>query len=359
MTRKSISYMFALGISLLFTLTGCMPQRVSMRAMVTAVELKEAEDGWIVTAEYRMRMADTEKQTYGLYQGEGRTYEEAMQDLESESESGLYLDSVNCLIVDSTIDRQALLKLLKDVNSDGRVRPATLLVLGGSILENKNSEEWSVGQQLSDILGENGRWEEMGYTVKDALNTLQTVGLGGAVPIAKLEEDKCRFGGAMLLGEQQLVSIDIDEMETLPFQIFAKQTPVLTLQCGAETCDIQLEQGSVKVNCDVKNGAPNFMVTVTLKGYYLNLPGSGNKLQQTADMARSALEEKVLKEFDYTIANIVQLKSADIFSFGKICSILKFNTWQAFEKNWPEYLENAEYKIVANVKIEDKRRLIV
>ena len=344
--------------SLILLLTGCMPQRVSMRAMVTALEMTKTPTGWKAAAEYRMRSADTDKQIYGIYKGEGRSYEEALQNLEISSESGLYLDSVGCLIVDRSVSRGELFRLLAAVDDDGRVRSGTLLVFSDSVLENKNSKEWSAGEKIQELLGESGKWQNMGRSIKDALNTLQTVGLGGFVPVVTMENDGYIFDGVTLLGETKLVQLSREEAKTLPLQLLAGQLPVLTLPCESGVCDVALERGTIRTSCILENNMPKFIVTVSLQGYYKSVPeGVFDKTQVSLTVA-DALKNQVEKEFETMISQNVKANQTDIFSFGKICSFYRSNAWQVFEKNWPDYLVNVEYSVIPKIKVEDKRQLL-
>lgn len=337
-------------------LPGCAGQDVSRRSMVTVLELEALPQGWSLTVEYLKKTSAEEEQLYGIYQGEGRTYLEAIQRIEAKEGDILYLDSAKCLILEGIESKEELESILLEVDRDGRVRPHVQILIGAGVLEEKTEETVSVGQQAESLMS--GKLEGYAFSLKDAINALTASGRGGMLPVVALDDEACRLTGFMLMGEEELTVIERGVGQSLPVRFLHRESFVLT-EAAPGLYDVQMEGTRLSVKCRMAGGKPHYVLTASANGYLHTAPSIGDRENGKAlKQIQREIQESIVEEFVKIMETTVKGTGTDLFSLGKICSFRYPNQWKSIGKDWQANLQDVEYEIVAKVKIEDKRQVL-
>ena len=350
MKLKGFTLMLVAGLLLL---SGCAGQEMSRRSLVTALEVKLLPQGCQLTVEYLKKTAAEEEQQYGLYEGLGRTFLEAIRQIEEKEGASLYLDSAKCLLVEGVADKEVLTQLLREVDRDGRLRPHVQVAFSRGTLADKIGEDFSVGQKAAQLLG--GDRESLGISLKDVINCLTAPGRGGMLPVVVVEEGDCRLENFALLGEKVLTTVEQGMGQSLPLRFLRKEEFVITGEQPG-LYDVQLEKTGVSIRCRMEGGRPYFVITARASGYLRTAPRS--KLHPTTSQLAEELTELIEKEFAKVVEGAVHGMGADIFSLGKNLSLCYPKEWKSLSENWGHILQSVDCEILAKVKIQDKRQVL-
>ncbi len=337
-------------------LAGCGGQEVNRRAMVTALELKPMAEGWQVTAEYLEHTSADEPQKYGICQGQGKTWLEALGGMESEIGRVLCLDSVKCLILTEVKERAKLEQILLEAEQDGHLRPYVQVVAGEDVLASGKEETVSIGRQVQELM--EGPWEGYGVTLKDAVNMVCVTGRSGMFPGIQQKDGECHVTEFYLTAPEGLQALDYEVGTGLPLRLLRKEEFVFT-QDGKPPVDLQLENTRLRIRCSFSAGRPVYTMEASAKGYLRMMPpqNGGDRSGQLEEM-ETRMEEEIKRETVFLMENIVKQTGTDLFSMGKICSLWYPEQWENLKNNWTEILKNVEYRVTAQVEIQDRRRLL-
>ena len=141
--------------AVLLLLSGCVPGvDITKRAIVTAAEVTLQQDGYLVTVEALSKLG-REEQSYEDHTGEGKTFAQAVTDLELKTGKSLYLDGCKVLIVNGFSNAGELKELLGEIDSHGGIRPLTLVAAGTgekNLLAQTGQGKESMGEELFSLL---------------------------------------------------------------------------------------------------------------------------------------------------------------------------------------------------------------
>lgn len=350
MKLKGCTLVLVVGVLLL---SGCAGQEMSRRSLVTALEVKMLPQGCQLTVEYLKKTAADEEQQYGFYQGMGRTFLEAIRQIEEKEGASLYLDSTKCFFIDGVEDKDVLTQLLREVDKDGRLRPHVQVAFSRGTLADRIGEDFSIGHKATQLLG--GDRENLGISLKDAINCLIVPGRGGMVPIVLVEEEECRLDNFILLGEKVLTTVEQGMGQSMPLRFLRKEKFVVTGEQPG-LYDVQLEKTGVSIRCRMEAGRPYFVITARVSGYLRTAPRS--KLYTTTSQLAEELTDLIEEEFAKVVEGVVHGMGTDIFSLGKNLSLRYPKEWKGMSENWDHILQNVDCEIIAKVKIQDKRKVL-
>ena len=89
-------------IVIIFTLTGCYDQKeLNKIAILTATEISKKDNEFIISAKIvNTEKKDNEKEKYTIYQGKGKTIQDAYRQIKLSSPKYIYPEHLEILIID-------------------------------------------------------------------------------------------------------------------------------------------------------------------------------------------------------------------------------------------------------------------
>lgn len=341
----------------LLLLSGCVPGvDITKRAIVTAAEVTLQQDGYLVTVEALSKLG-REEQSYEDHTGEGKTFAQAVTDLELKTGKSLYLDGCKVLIVNGFSNAGELKELLGEIDSHGGIRPLTLVAAGTgekNLLAQTGQGKESMGEELFSLLS-GGNLSQV--NLKDCLGLLSDPGRGVLVPGVEKEEKELRIRSYLSPGKEGLLQTPAELNRLLPFAEPAKgEHRVYTVTGEGYSADWVLEKNTRKLRPQWKNGELSFLFEARVEGYLLSGRGSltGSELLRQAqeDICRELLEE-----YSFLLEKIVRPSGNDLFSMGKHLELFERNYWEETGRDWESVLPEIPVELRGSVLLQDNKRL--
>ena len=345
----------ALALCLTLLLGGCVPGAdIARRAIVTAVSVTLGEEGCRVTVELLSRLGQ-EEQSYESRSGEGRTFAQALTDIELEMGKTLYLDGCNAILLSGFSNAARLEELLGQVDAHGGIRPLTLVAAGpedGDLLAQWEGEE-SAGEEVFSLLSGGGLSR---VNLKDCLGLLSAPGRGVLIPQVELKEGAARIGGYLSPGRKGILKAPAELERLLPFAGGEDRRRVYTVAGEGYTADWALEKSAMRLRPRQQDGEVGFLLEARVEGHLL----SGRGDPRGEELLRRAQEDvcaQLVEEYAMVLEKIVRPSGNDLFSMGKRLELLDRKSWEKIGENWEELLPEIPVELRGTVLLRDSRRL--
>lgn len=339
---------------------GCSPHGdVAKRSIVTVAAVRRLEEGGCqVTVEVLTHMGK-EEDGRETKTGKGKTFAQAVTDIETDGGKLLYLDGCKVLLLSGCQNREELTDILAEVDAYGGIRPLTLVAVCDdpeTLLE--GDEEETPGDEVFTLLTGGGLSR---VNLRDALNLLDTPGRGLLLPVVEREEEgkeRARVSGYLSPGARGAVTAPETLGELLPFaEPEESHGKVYTVTGEGYSADWVLEKNSLTIRPVDGTGTPSFTLSARVEGYLLSHRGEldGEELERRAqeDICRQLLEE-----YRYLLENISRGSGNDIFSLGKTLELFSYQSWKKYGESWEEKLPEIGLEIQASVLLRDEKRLL-
>jgi len=341
--------------ALLFS--GCAPSvDINKRAIVTAAAVALREEGYVVTVESLSRLG-REEQTYESHTGSGKTFAQAVTDMELKTGKNLYLDGCKVLLLSGFQNSRELRSLLEEIDSHGGIRPLTLVAadLGETgLLEREEEEEESIGEETFALLS-GGELSQV--NLKDCLGLLAEPGRGVLIPGVERLQGEVRVSGYLSPGAKGILRAPAELERLLPFaEPKGEQQRVYTVTGEGYSADWVLEKNSLKLQPKTENGELAFVLEAEVEGYLLSSQGE----PEGSELLRRAQEDickELLEEYTYLLEKIVRPSGNDLFSLGKHLELLDRKSWEVLGDTWEERLPEIPAELRGSVLLRDKKRL--
>ncbi len=350
--RKKLT---ALALCLALLLGGCVPGAdIARRAIVTAASVTLQEEGCQVTVELLSRLGQ-EEQSYESRTGEGRSFAQALTDIELELGKTLYLDGCKVVLLSGFSNAGQLEELLAQVDAHGGIRPLTLVAAGlgeGDLLARWEGEE-SAGEEVFSLLSGGGLSR---VNLKDCLGLLSAPGRGVLIPGVELEEGSARLGGYLSPGKGGVLETPAELEGLLPFAGGEDRRRVYTVSGEGYTADWVLEKSAMDLRPWKKDGEVGFLLEARVEGHLL----SGQGEPRGKELLRRAQEDvcaQLLEEYQVVLEKIVRPSGNDLFSMGKRLELLDRKSWETLGGDWEERLPEIPVELRGTVLLRDNKRL--
>ena len=352
---KKKTRILTLALVLVLLLGGCVPGAdITKRAIVTAAAVTLGEESYGVTVEILSHLGQ-EEQSFESHSGQGRTFAQAVTEIELEMGKTLYLDGCKVILLSGFSNAVQLEALLKEINTHGGIRPLTLVAadLGkDGLLEGEEAKK-SRGEEVFSLLSGSSLSQ---VNLKDCLGLLSAPGRGTLIPGVELRDKEIRIGGYLSPGKNGVLQAPEELERLLPFAGKEDRQRVYTVTGEGYAADWVLEKSSMRLRPRTEKGETGFLLEARVEGYLLS--GQGERLG--GELLRQVQEDvcrQVLEEYAYVLEKIVRPSGNDLFSMGKHLELFDQKSWEDLGRDCGERLPEIPVELRSSVLLRDKKRL--
>lgn len=285
-------------------LTGCNDHLISQQVVLSAAAVDVSQSPWQAVLEITLE----EENEYITV--EGKSFYELWENAEQLCGSQVYLGALDCVLLEGVEDRDELLKLLQDLNSNPQIGTNTQIALTDEALILYDGEKIT-GDTVTALLTQ--RYARSNdYSIKELTNLMSTEGRGALIPWIAAQQDK-----AVIAGYTPCDSVDYHSRwkgnEVLSLVTGRKSASHFSLPQKNGSAEIELTEASV--NLDLLTNAERPIVELSITATVLSVPSCIKSA--AAFSLKEQIKQELLLQLEEIQHEVVETGHTDFWGIGK------------------------------------------
>ena len=373
-------------LPLLFLLTGCYNYReLNDLAIISGVSVSKVDDIYKITAEIvnpkKEQDASTSKETdYIIYEGEGKSMQEAFRELIKESPQKLYGAQMDILIIEEETAKEGIGDIIDFFARDPEVRSEFYVLIS------KTDEPLKIVSPLVNITSKNIKKSleatnaYMGISnmityhelISTYLNPYQEIALpsveikgnkniGETVKNTESSTSKATniISNMTVFKNNKLIG-HLSKEESLYYNLIMNNSKTVLIRNEYNDNKFIVNE-IIKSSCEMKPNIKNKKITLSIKGT-ATIADVNKKIDLEDKQEYKKIQDKFNKTIEekikITIKNIITIYNTDIFGFKDL--FYKENPKEfmnIYKKSKENFLNNIKIEVKSNIEIIEKGNL--
>lgn len=285
-------------------LTGCNTQLISQQMVLSSAAVDVSQSPWQakleITLEEENEYITVEGNNfYELWENAGRLYG-----------SPVYLGALECVLLEGVADRDEMLKLLQELQTDPQIGTNTQIALTDDALALYDGENIDGDAITALLTHQYSRSND--YSLKELTGLLSSEGRGALIPWIATEQDKAVIAG-FTPSDSADYAFRWEGNEVLYLVTGRKDVSHLTLPKKGGNAEIDLTNPSVKLSGFTEAEVP--VVKLRITATVLSIPSEGETI--SAAILEEAVKQELHSQLEEIQYEVVEAGNTDLFGIGK------------------------------------------
>ena len=305
-------------------LTGCNTQLISQQMVLSSAAVDVSQSPWQakleITLEEENEYITVEGNNfYELWKNAGRLYG-----------SPVYLGALECVLLEGVADRDTMLKLLQELQSDPQIGTNTQIALTDDarvLYDGENIDGDAITALLTHQYSRSND-----YSLKELTGLLLAEGRGALIPWIATEQDKAVIAG-FTPSDSEDYTLRWEGNEVLYLVTGRKDVSHLSLPQKSGNAEIDLTNPSVKLSgfTDAEGPVVKLRITATV----LSILSEGKNI--SAAVVEEAVKQELLSQLEEIQHEVAEAGNTDLFGIGKRIQLRNYGYFSHQKKDSAVY----------------------